>query len=182
MAFSLAIALALAVAALPTPVQAAGVCLSYYTVQAGDTTPKIAHTYGLKWREIAEANDMTSPYKIKTGDVLCIPAEGANANSSSAVTSLSGSYAVSVVNSLISVKIRAGKDDDKEIYVIKVRDGTASIGGWYKLDSVKIPKNDTITNYYSVPKELRNSLYLQVCIKNMVTDDLTCKTVLRAYT
>jgi murein DD-endopeptidase MepM/ murein hydrolase activator NlpD len=177
---SLAIALALALTALPTPAQAAGVCLSYYTVQEGDTTPRIAHSYGIKWRQIAEANNMKPPYKIKTGDVLCVPAEGGPSNVSETVASSSSDYAVSVVNALISVKIRA--DNDRYIYTIKVRDGNASIGGWYKLDTVKIKKNDTYLNYFSVPKELRSSLYLQVCLKDNVTDDLTCKTVLRAYT
>lgn len=179
---SLAIALALALAVLPTPAQAVGVCLSYYTVQEGDTTPRIAHLYGIKWRQIAEANNMKPPYKIKTGDVLCVPAEGGATNVSQTVVSSSSAYAVSVVNALISVKIRADNDEDRYIYTIKVRDGNASIGGWYKLDTVKIKKNDTYLNYYSVPKELRSSLYLQVCLKDNLTDDLTCKTVLRAYT
>lgn len=179
---SLAIALALALAALPAPAQAAGICLSYYTVQEGDTTPKIAQSYGIKWREIAEANNMKPPYKIKTGDVLCVPAEGGPATAGAAVITSSSDYAVSVVNALISVKITAGNDEKKEIYTIKVRDGNRSIGGWYKLDTVKIKKNDTLLRYFSVPKELRSSLYLQVCIKNNVNDELTCKTVLRAYT
>jgi LysM repeat protein len=59
--------------ALPYPAIAKTPCDSYYKVKEGDSSSKIAHTFDLKWKEIALANNIKDPSKLKVGLVLCIP-------------------------------------------------------------------------------------------------------------
>ncbi|MCB8943400.1 MAG: LysM peptidoglycan-binding domain-containing protein [Ardenticatenaceae bacterium] len=64
----------LGLTALPVrPLQAAD-CQAYHVVKAGDTLAKIGAQYGLSWNLIAQANGITNPNYIYTGQVLCIPA------------------------------------------------------------------------------------------------------------
>lgn len=44
-----------------------------YTVVSGDTLYKIGLRFGVPWQNIAQANDIQSPYLIYVGDVLVIP-------------------------------------------------------------------------------------------------------------
>ena len=64
------IVIALVVAALPQSAHSAAKCIAYYTVKEGDTTPYIAHTFGMKWGDIALANKLEYPYKLKPGQRL----------------------------------------------------------------------------------------------------------------
>jgi LysM repeat protein len=57
---------------IPTP----GTVAQYYTVQRGDTLYSIALRYGLTWRTLANANNITNPNVIHVGNVLAIPATG----------------------------------------------------------------------------------------------------------
>lgn len=61
---------------------------------------------------------------------------------------------------------------------LKVRDALQGIGGWKPLGTVKVDrKTGDVTNVFPVPKSLINNLYLNVCMKNMTTNILTCKVV-----
>lgn len=46
-----------------------------HIVQQGDTLFKISIRYGVTWQAIAEANNLTSPYIIYTGQTLLIPGD-----------------------------------------------------------------------------------------------------------
>lgn len=165
---------ALISAALPAPARAV-TCVRYHTVKSGETTSKIAHTYGLKWGEIAKANDLEYPYNLKTGQKLCIPPSASDKtdNASNAddlkMTAKSSGNTVSITIKGLSTKTS---------YFVRVRDGTASVRGWYKLGVMRAKKNTSATASFSLPKELRNTLYLQVCLKNGTTDELACRTII----
>ncbi len=49
----------------------------WYTVQSGDTLNSIAQKYGVTWSAIADANDLTNPSQITTGQKLKIPTSDA---------------------------------------------------------------------------------------------------------
>ena len=70
--FWLAVSL-LAVLALPASAQT---CATPYTVKAGDNLYRIGLAHGVKWTDIAAANNITNPSLIFVGQVLCIPAAG----------------------------------------------------------------------------------------------------------
>lgn len=176
-AIGITLTTAFLVSAFPvTPAQAKVKCVAYYTVKEGDTTPKIAHTFGLKWGEIANANDLEYPYKLKPGLRLCIPEEGSVEKSKSTTK---GTVTVTSRGNLIT--ITASGFSKKGSYYVKVRDVSTEVGGWHKLGKLSVPKKSSVTGYYVLPKQLKGSIYLQVCLKEGTTDEKICRVVLHRY-
>ena len=62
--------------AIPTPTTASDQttteCKQWHTVQSGEYLSLIANTYDVNWRDIAEINNIESPYTIYSGQKLCI--------------------------------------------------------------------------------------------------------------
>jgi murein DD-endopeptidase MepM/ murein hydrolase activator NlpD len=158
--------LAVMAAALPQQVNAAS-CKTIHTVQKGDKTGTIANKYGLKWIEIAAANNLSRPYELEVGQQLCIPFKFS--------VSLKNNIAVWNVNNLI--RITASDFPASGSYYVKVRDITAGPGQWYKLGNMKINKNRTVTSDFLLPKQLNSSTVFQVCLKNGTDNELICKNV-----
>lgn len=57
-----------------------------YTVVSGDTLYKIGLRFGVPWQDIAQANDIQSPYLIYVGDVLVIPLNDASDDTTAIAT------------------------------------------------------------------------------------------------
>lgn len=183
--FALLLALALVAGSFPHNALAATKCVAYYTVQEGDTTPKISKTFGLKWRKIAKANDLQLAWKPVPGTYLCIPAEESTASKTSGsglstTTSVpsdsNASFSAQAIGNKITITGAGFKN--KQVFNVKVRDAKKNVGGWVKVGLFKIPKNTTKTQSYPLPDALRNDLYLDICLKNASTDELICRTVL----
>ncbi len=156
-----------------TTAQAASTCSTYYTVKQGDTTPKIAHTFGLRWKEIRIANKLDENYKPKAGDVLCIPVKGSvdvNATTHTTMT-----FKASNVGR--SVTVTVADADHKSAFVVKVRDVTHGVGPWYKLGRFTVARHTQKTTSYRLPDALMSAIYVQVCLKDLTTDELICRTV-----
>ena len=163
---SAALLLAILVAALPHQAQAAS-CMKYYTVQKGDKKGTIAKEYDVKWIEIAQANSLSSDYTPSEGDVLCIPFPYS--------VTLKNNLTVKSINNL--VRVTASDFPNKGNYYIRVRDITTGPGDWYKLGRMKIDKEKSSTADFTLPKDLRSAIYLQVCVKHPTTDKAVCKLV-----
>ena len=179
---SIVVTIALLMAFLPQPAQAA-TCVAYYVVQEGDTTPYIAQTYGLKWGVIAEANDLDPGDKLVVGTRLCIPsgadsspATGGGTSTFLPETDKNAKIAVTISGNKIFLNL--SKFSINHTYLVKVRDAQIGIGGWEKLEKVKIKKTTTYNLVMNVPKDLRDTLYLNVCLKDMTSDELICRTAL----
>lgn len=56
---------------------------STYTVKSGDTLSEIGAKLGVDWKQIASANNISSPYTIYPGQVLKIPGKGSSPSESS---------------------------------------------------------------------------------------------------
>lgn len=169
---SLTLVLSFLAVSLPQPVKAATEavsCDTYYTVKSGDTLRSIAQAYGLKWRDLAEANNIKYPYKVKVGQKLCIPALEETETENVTLT-------ISVTGSVVHVKAYSSKYRYK--YAVKVRAGDTGIGGWYNVGTLKLPKKTTINAVYALPKDLRTVSPITVCLKNQSTDNLICRTVI----
>lgn len=158
--------LAVAAAALPQTAKAAS-CKTYHTVQKGEKTGTIARKYGVKWIEIAAANDLERPTKLVVGDQLCIPFKFS--------VSLKNTLAVSNVNNLIKITASDFKEDGK--YYVRVRDITSGVGKWYKIGMFKVLRNKTLSGKYLLPKQLKSSIYFEVCLKNGTTNEVICQNV-----
>lgn len=50
--------------------------ITYYIVKKGDTLSRIGSQYNINWRDIANLNNITSPYIIYIGQTLKIPVSG----------------------------------------------------------------------------------------------------------
>jgi LysM repeat protein len=179
------IALALLAGSFPANALATTKCVAYYTVQEGDNTPKISKTFGLKWRQIAKANDLELAWKPVPGTYLCIPAEGSTASGTSGsglstTTSVpsdsNASFSAQAVGNKITINAAGFKN--KQVFIVKVRNAHQNAGGWLKVGLFKIPKKTAKTESYSLPQSLRDNLYLDICLKNASTDELICRTVL----
>lgn len=158
--------LSVALATLPQPVQAAS-CQAYHTVKKGDKTGVIANAYGVKWIEIAAANNLQKPYKLVEGQQLCIPFRLS--------VSLKNNLAVQSINNLI--KISASNFQNGGNYDVKVRDVTSAAGEWYKIGKMKVSTHQKVTSRYTLPGVLKSAIYLQVCLKNGTNNDLFCQTI-----
>jgi hypothetical protein len=158
------------VAALPYQAQAAS-CMKYYTVKKGDKKGTIASEYDVKWIEIAQANNLADNYQLGVGDVLCIPFPYS--------VTLKNNLTVRSINNL--VRVTASDLQNKGSYTVRVRDITNGPGDWYKLGKMKVSKDKTATADFILPKELRSSIYLQVCVKNVTTDKAVCKPVRHGF-
>lgn len=165
----------LAPLAFAAPAQAAVVCRAYHTVVEGDRTPTIAHTYGLRWREIAKANNLEDMEKLIVGTVLCIPSDDAITNQNKPKTTL----IAYTVNHRLTLTASGG--DHKYVYIVKVRDLTSGVGSWEKIGRLKVNKKSTATASFTIPDKFKSAIYLEVCLKNQTTDEKICRTVLRRY-
>jgi LysM repeat protein len=178
---SFVMTIAILMAFLPQSAQAA-TCVAYYVVQEDDTTPKIAQTYGLKWGEIAKANDLDPSDKLVVGTRLCIPPGDDDDGSPATGGGTSTFIPDTDKNAKISVYISGGriflnlsKFSISHVYLVKVRDAQVGIGGWEKLEKVKIKKTTTYDLVLKVPKDLQDSLFLSVCLKDLSSDELICR-------
>jgi LysM repeat protein len=169
---SVLIVLSVLLAALPQPVQAA-TCASYYYVKAGDTTVSIAQHFGLKWREIAKANKLEYPYKLKVGQRLCIPPKETEEESEDATKF---KVTINATRSTIIVTV-SGLNVKKATFNVRARNANTGVGGWTLLGRLRAKKSTTTRMLYAVPDELQKVTFIQVCLKNVTTDELDCKTI-----
>ncbi len=180
---SVMLMVALAAGMLPQSAQAAprlATCESKYTVQAGDTLTSIALTYGVDFFELAEANNLKSPYEIFVGDVLCIPAGAStpDEDDSSSTATSTKKWVFTREGNYVTVK---GNDlGKKSSYYVKVSNALKSYSPWYKIGLFNNQKNSTLTQVYKLPKIFQDNIYVSVCLKNANTDSVYCETTIDA--
>lgn len=153
-------------------------CRTFYTVKKGDTTPFIAHTFHLKWREIAKANDLIVGVKPKVGLRLCIPFASEDETSDQKLSSVpendpKGKFRVSVSGGRITIIVENFQEDHE--FRVKVRDYDVGIGGWENLGRISIDDDDEHRFTYNTPGELSGAFYLRICLKDQKTDELHCR-------
>ena len=172
-AFAVLILLSMILGAFPRQAQAA-TCDTYHTVKSGDTKSRIAQLYKVKWREIADANDMDDSDDLVIGERLCIPFS-AEDEEDKANPDLR--MRISLAHTTVTVTV-SGLSDKKAVFLVRMRDATVGVGGWQTLGRLKAKKSSTSKVTFPIPREFRNTLYLRVCIKNSSTDELTCQVAL----
>jgi hypothetical protein len=60
-------------------------------------------------------------------------------------------------------------------YLVKAREGTRSVGGWVKIGTLKTKKGVTQLTNYPLPGSLQKNLYIRVCLKNRLSNQMFCK-------
>lgn len=157
-------------AAFSQPVQAASdpYCSEYYKVKSGDNLRKIAEKFGVTLNRLAIANDVKKTYKPAVGEELCIPSLAAFNSSTSWFATYDGKKITLTGSSFkknYPMILRARIDDSHRLVTIK--------------KGITSDKNGKLSESFKVPKDLVDKTSLIVCLKDGVTDGLTCKLVWR---
>ncbi len=176
--FSLVLVLALLAAALPAPSLAASEskpqCSTYHKVKSGDSLVYIAKLYKVNWLKIAEANNIIPPYTLYVGQSLCIPKDKTGVVSG-APTAQAASF--KVLRNGDYLVIRAYNFPTKSFYYVKLDDAKVDGLKWYKLGILRTRKVNNVEASFEIPKDLRKGYYFNVCLKNAVTNKVTCQAV-----
>ncbi len=166
--------------ALAAPAAATGTCNTKYTVKSGDSLSSIALQFKITWTELAAANNLKEPYTIYIGQVLCVPIASGTTSGGSSTTGSSNKASFSLALKGTFLTISTSNFPAKNFYYVKVSDGRYLQGPTiYKIGMLKVGKNPNHTYAYRLPNELNSADYVMVCLKNVVTDVNTCRSIKR---
>lgn len=102
-----------------------------YTVKSGDNLWAIGQKLGIPYLEIAKANNISSPFVIRPGQVLVIPKKGQTVSSP-------------------VVTIEPAKDENPDTYTVKAGDTLWGIGQKYHMSYMKIAQENNISSPYII--------------------------------
>jgi LysM repeat protein len=183
--FSLFLVLAMLMGALPGAALAAEPaqsCTANYTVKSGDTLSSIAFTYNVNWQDIASANNLSSPYVLTIGQALCVPGAANTSTSSTGTTTTTATKGFTIATAGNRIVITVTKFSKKAIYYARANDGSRDNNDWFRLGRLRVDKNGNAEVSFQVPKGLRNTTDLAVCLKNVRNDDVNCLKQTNPYT
>jgi spore germination protein YaaH len=144
---------------------AALVCSATHTVKAGETLSSVAKKYGVTVDALASANGLKTTATLYKGQQLCIPPSTKSEPATLSVQASKGNVTLS----------GSGLAKSKP-YLVKVKEG--DLGIWYVLGRVSTTKDGTlVAKNFVLPSQLRSRMYLTVCLKNQISNQLTCKKV-----
>jgi hypothetical protein len=174
----------------PQQQPALGACSYKYKVQSGDSLYKIATLYNVTLTELADANDLKSPYLISVGTVLCIPPGASkpdatkktpsSTSTSSDETKDSSKEAYTVLTVGRVMWIGMANFSKEHYYYVKVYDAASKYwtSTYYKLGIFQTDKSGKYGAWWHLPEEIRDNSRFTVCVKDAIDDDLEwCQTV-----
>lgn len=178
------VVLSMVVAALPQPAQAAPLtasCATTYTVKQGDTLKKIADYYEVSRQRLAKVNDLEDDEDLKKGQELCIPSEATlpddDDEKTDKKTTAKGTWTVFASGNRLIIDT---KDfSRKETFFVKVSEYAGRGRAYTKVGTLRALKSDPSRMTFEIPDKLKGATSLSVCLKNLRTDALQCKTVSR---
>ena len=74
------------------------------------------------------------------------------------------------------------KFSKKAIYFARANDGSRDNNDWFRLGRLRLDKNGNAEVSFQLPKGLRNTTDLAVCLKNVRNDDVSCVKQSNPYT
>lgn len=173
MALTALMALSMIAAALPQPALAAAdstvTCAYQHTVKKSDTKSTIADAYGLKWWEIAKANNLPANPKPPVGQTLCIPTKNWAANA------YNGTMTASAIGKKLTVTMSGF--DTRSIWNVRVKDTSGNVSGFYNVGRIVAPAKGSVTGIYNLPSQLLKMPKLTVCVKNAEASKAICTNI-----
>lgn len=142
-------------------------CKKNYVVKPGESIYRIARVQEVSVYHLAKANNLEAPYRVTVGMSLCIPEEPKPSSNFSWTATYSGD----------KITINGTNFKKQHPFFVKVREN--DISPWYKLEQTTTDRNGVMSAKQNVPKNLLKKPMLSVCLKDGVTDYLTCKTVFK---
>jgi hypothetical protein len=179
---SILIIVALLASVMPqfTQQASAATCSKKYTVVSGDTLSSIAAKYNTTVQVLAELNDLASPYVLSVGQVLCLPSNATAITPTPKSTSSSSSgkykYEMSVDRSGTRITLKVASFPPKNNFWVRVGQDLKR-AAWVKIGRLHTNKSGSGEGTYRLPDELRKEPSYYLCLKNQVTDKLTCTKV-----
>lgn len=178
-ALGLLIMIAIILASVPQLAGAAtdATCQDTYTVKSGDYLVKIAGEYDVTWLDIAQANDLESPYVLIVGQRLCIPSKstsGSSGGTTGGSTGSSGSASFTVAKSQNSLTITTSKFPTRSFYYVKVDDPRDRGIEWNKVGILSTGQETSVKKTFELPSDFRNATSVLVCLKNIYNDAQIC--------
>ena len=172
-ALTVLMALSMVAAALPQlALAAAGLtvtCAYQYTVKKSDTKSTIADAYGLKWWEIAKANNLPANPKPQVGQTLCIPSKNwaANAYKGTMTASATGKNLIVTMSGF----------DTRNFWNVRVKDPSGGVSDYFKVGRIVAPEKGSVTGIYKLPQDLLKTPNLTVCVTNAPSSKVICKKI-----
>lgn len=148
-------------------------CSTYHWVQLGQTTAYIAHTYGFKWREIAEYNGLNVQDELEPGTRLCIPPVDKTEKPKLPKSEPAAQISVFVNGDRVYITV----DDYGEAheYRVKARSTKAGVGGWHNLGMMIVLEKAAQNYIFDLPGALRDLPTVNICLKDLVNNELICR-------
>ncbi|HEX7973330.1 MAG TPA: LysM peptidoglycan-binding domain-containing protein [Anaerolineales bacterium] len=180
---SIILVLAVFASVLPQPALAAPAavgCAKNYTVLSGDTLSKIAFNNNVAVADLAAANNLKDPFVLQVGQVLCIPGTAAattSTSSTSSSSSASNKPSVTAATEATRITITINNFPGKTTYYLRIKDSFPRVYDWRRLGRVRTNKDGSTQATFQMPKEMRILDSISICLKNVVSDDVICKTV-----
>jgi hypothetical protein len=160
----------LLLAVFSSPAQAATdpYCSEFYKVKSGENLREIAEKFDVTLNRLARANEVPKTYRPTAGEELCIPALVAFTSSTSWFATYDGTKITlegSGFKKNYPMVLRSRLNDTERL--ITIARGISS------------DKSGELERSFKVPKDLVDKVSIIVCLKDGVTDGLTCKLVWR---
>lgn len=170
---SILLVFTLLVSAFPQASVSAVTCKFKHKVVQGETLIYIGNLYTVDWLKIAQANNMSPPYTVAVGQVLCIPEGEKPANTTSTSTTNDGkSPAIQVVPGLSQILVSVENFSKRTSYYVRV--SPASDNVTYRLGHFTTNKEGDSTNWFRLPNYVKRSRIMTLCVKNVWTDAVSC--------
>lgn len=186
-----------------TTAACAAACKFKHKVQPGETLIYIGQLYQYDWREIAKANDIKEPYVLTSGQVLCIPGGTKPADTTTTTTTTEEGTTTKTTKkeptmttgaSMNSVYIKVEGFPKNTVYYVNIPDlykyiprtapsamatAQAEDVAAKNIDSTRIgrirtDKNGFWEGWFRIPFVVEQTLNMKVCLKNVMTDSLSC--------
>ncbi len=141
--------------------ESAAACRFTHTVQKGEYLVEIGLLYRADWRQIADANDISSPWVIYPGQKLCIP-QGHEPN----VTSPTLQIVSVIAGQTVTVR---GEDFPSDVTYNVVMAPASASSGSVQVKKISAALNGTFVDTFGIPTSLANFSNIDVRLVNPVS-------------
>jgi hypothetical protein len=152
------------------PAQAAAAtalsCKLWHTVKYEETIVSIARHYDMSWRKVAELNSLVEPYKLYTGQKLCISGTIIPDKSTSPVPSGAVRVYAVLVKEDKTVQLQGVSLQPKAKYSVYLSRFKGYAPVEVKVGTVQVAANGTFSQEFKIPGSLKDVSKIRVRVSN----------------
>ncbi len=163
--------------AFPGATAFAAECRYHYKVQAGDTIQYVANLYNIGWKKIADANGLGAPYAIAPGQNLCIP--GGERPAEDRPGKPRSNPTLDVQGSLSDFTVTVTNFPGRTSYYVRIIPSGGAVS--YRVGGFTTSHDGDFSGAFPLPLFARRTRTMQVCVKNVWTDAVSCEKFIDPY-